>query len=510
MSLHSSETTVHVVCNWSYADTAARTGATGLVAADVGKFCHQLDNHTVWMLINHSPVTWVSLSGLHATSHINGTDDIPLATTTSKGLAGALSGKIAQFHSGDGNYYNVPSNSAWFLTNTASDISGYKALTIAVPAGAKTSISVSCPSANTLIEEWAAIPTETPNFIPKQIMYLALRAAKTAGTKSLGIYAKFYKRDFSGTEVEIITSDTVTLPGTEGDVLLSVSIPSTLFNQTDRCLFKLYGTPGAEVGTDPTATIYFEGTSTNQTFSRVDGQGMKYLAYAPGFINALNVDQTTNSQCTVSVGSCRDSANKYNIDVASTLTISLATSGANGLDTGTEVASTPYHVFVCIGSSGVCGLLSLSLTPTLPTGYNAGYRQVGSVINDASSNLIAMKQYGLGRRRVTWYKTDRTNRSALSGGASQTWASVDCTDWVPLSASDMIISAYHRNINDQRYAYVRPNGWTNFTNGTHRLTSYTENGQMIILPSESGYMQYICSASSSAVTIEMLGWIEEF
>lgn len=65
MAFHSAETagSIHVLCNWEYADASARTGATGLVAADVGKAAKQLDNDTFWVLTNHSPVTWTQLGG---------------------------------------------------------------------------------------------------------------------------------------------------------------------------------------------------------------------------------------------------------------------------------------------------------------------------------------------------------------------------------------------------------------------------------------------------------------
>jgi hypothetical protein len=54
---------VHISYNWEYADAAARTGATGLVTGDVGKLARQLDENSLWLLTNHSPVTWVAISG---------------------------------------------------------------------------------------------------------------------------------------------------------------------------------------------------------------------------------------------------------------------------------------------------------------------------------------------------------------------------------------------------------------------------------------------------------------
>ncbi len=60
MPFHSNEVegSIHKPNNWSFANAAAREGATGLVASDVDKFCIQEDNNSVWMLTNHDPVTW--------------------------------------------------------------------------------------------------------------------------------------------------------------------------------------------------------------------------------------------------------------------------------------------------------------------------------------------------------------------------------------------------------------------------------------------------------------------
>jgi len=58
---------IHIPYNWEYADAAARTGAAGLVATDVGKLARQTDDDTLWMLVDDSPVTWVQVGSLVAT-----------------------------------------------------------------------------------------------------------------------------------------------------------------------------------------------------------------------------------------------------------------------------------------------------------------------------------------------------------------------------------------------------------------------------------------------------------
>lgn len=53
---------IHIPYNWSYADAAARTAASGFVAGDVGKFARQTDDNSIWMLTATTP-TWEFIGG---------------------------------------------------------------------------------------------------------------------------------------------------------------------------------------------------------------------------------------------------------------------------------------------------------------------------------------------------------------------------------------------------------------------------------------------------------------
>ena len=54
----------HVPYNFTYADAAAREAATDVTAADLGKLARQLDDDTLWMLVDESPVTWTQVGGV--------------------------------------------------------------------------------------------------------------------------------------------------------------------------------------------------------------------------------------------------------------------------------------------------------------------------------------------------------------------------------------------------------------------------------------------------------------
>lgn len=53
---------VHVPYAGTFANAAARTGATGLDSTQHGKLFRQLDDNSLWMLASTSPLTWKSLS----------------------------------------------------------------------------------------------------------------------------------------------------------------------------------------------------------------------------------------------------------------------------------------------------------------------------------------------------------------------------------------------------------------------------------------------------------------
>jgi hypothetical protein len=89
---------IHVPYQWEYADDIAREAATGFASSDVGKFARQLDNDSIWMLTDESPVTWIAVSqggsGVipHEQTHrIDGTDALSSGLSTGLLYGGILS-----------------------------------------------------------------------------------------------------------------------------------------------------------------------------------------------------------------------------------------------------------------------------------------------------------------------------------------------------------------------------------------------------------------------------------
>jgi len=78
---------IHIVYQWSYANASARTGASGFVAADIGKIARQEDNNSFWVLTATTP-TWAEITSTGAvTSFLNLSDVDP---SSYSGQAGKL------------------------------------------------------------------------------------------------------------------------------------------------------------------------------------------------------------------------------------------------------------------------------------------------------------------------------------------------------------------------------------------------------------------------------------
>lgn len=79
------------------------------------------------------------------------------------------------------------------------------------------------------------------------------------------------------------------------------------------------------------------------------------------------------------------------------LTINIAASGANGLDTGSEANSTWYYAYVIYNptTDTVAGLLSASATaPTMPDDYTYSSGALGAIYNSSGGDFIKYYQSG--------------------------------------------------------------------------------------------------------------------
>lgn len=195
--------------------------------------------------------------------------------------------------------------------------------------------------------------------------------------------------------------------------------------------------------------FFYDGTTVYAQIVKADGTP---IAGSTGIVGAFRnlTASASGASASVSVAAdeiiVEDSSNAYKTLRAVSLTINTATSGANGLDTGTLAGSTWYALFVIAKADGTtAGLISTSATaPTMPTGYTFKAR-VGWIRTDGSGNKypLGFTQKG---RRVQYLTAAGSNVTALPSMASgsagsfpSTWASVATGNFIPSTAARIAI-----------------------------------------------------------------------
>lgn len=181
-------------------------------------------------------------------------------------------------------------------------------------------------------------------------------------------------------------------------------------------------------------------------------------------VKGLVVTGTSNTQATVlftaAILTTLTGGTTYAI-AGTTLTADISTSGANGLDTGTEAINTWYAVYIIHNpaTDTTASLLSLSATtPTLPSGYTFFVR-VGWLRNDASSNLYRSLQYGSIAQWVVGTNPTTARRIASGNSGSPTtptWTAFPVADYVPTTAVNIALTLRYSNINSTA-AIAAPN-----------------------------------------------------
>lgn len=119
----------------------------------------------------------------------------------------------------------------------------------------------------------------------------------------------------------------------------------------------------------------------------------------------------SSTTLTIAAGVARSTDDTTNLVWSSTLTLNIASTGANALDvSGSRAASGTVHVFVIYNASGptYAAFGSSSLVPSLPSGYTK-IRRVGSIKLNASTNVIPFNM----REDFVSYQTPFVDVSAV-------------------------------------------------------------------------------------------------
>lgn len=95
---HQDLTANHILESWVYANTAARTSASGFVSADVGRIAYQTDTKQYWRLTSTAP-TWQPVEPVMLTAQ--STPANPFGTANTTGVMMGLAGSITPIKSGN-------------------------------------------------------------------------------------------------------------------------------------------------------------------------------------------------------------------------------------------------------------------------------------------------------------------------------------------------------------------------------------------------------------------------
>lgn len=242
-----------------------------------------------------------------------------------------------------------------------------------------------------------------------------------------------------------------------------------------------------------------------------------------GYKRGLKVSRNSSNptyQVDISAGSCRSDDNTFNMVNPGTIVVSLAASGANGLDTGSEASNTWYYVWLIYNPTTLtyAGLFSTSsVSPTMPSGYTLK-RRIFSVRNNASSNFLNWTQI-LGDDRlskVMYDLEDGGNVTVLSGGTSTSYVDVSLASFIPPTSRLAILNLQYVADSTSEYMKVRPNGSTSDPPVFHQrggnsslLASASSSAQHEVTTDASQTIEYANSATGGNSTILVNGFYEE-
>lgn len=228
------------------------------------------------------------------------------------------------------------------------------------------------------------------------------------------------------------------------------------------------------------------------------------------YVTNLQVTWASTSTLTIAAGQARDSTNAMDIALTEATTLNGATTGANGLDTGSLANSTFYAVHV-IGSSTnqaqPAVLLSTSATaPYLPTGYDA-FRRIGWVLTNGSAQFLKQFTFGNGNVRTTWYDAVITE---LNAQGSATYAALSLASSVPSTSQMAYLNWSLLPATPSNSALLRPTDSDSTTNqALYASVAGQENGGQLLMNTNSARsIDYKTSEATDDLTLLTAGYID--
>ena len=178
------------------------------------------------------------------------------------------------------------------------------------------------------------------------------------------------------------------------------------------------------------------------------------------YISGLNISVASTTMLAVAPGQARDSSDNIdmpvgfpnlqgvvnpvvqNLNYQPPLLINGEVNGANGLDSGSLIATMDYAIYLIGDSHGynnVAALLSLTSNayPLLPQGYDS-YRLIGFAQTDASAHFVASSTNPLNMSNARSYYLSAAS-SVLAGGNATSFTGIDLDTPVPTGTERDVI-----------------------------------------------------------------------
>lgn len=268
---------------------------------------------------------------------------------------------------------------------------------------------------------------------------------------------------------------------------------------------------------------------SNSLKARLNGQTTTVLTAANGipaqsYIGTLAPLYNAANSIVLPAGfQAFDKTGSLLMTVASNQTVQLNTSGANGLDAGSEAANTWYYLYLIGDSTGVnasVGLLStvnesVSGSIALPTGYDRKRQLPLALRNDASSNLIPFAvAEGWPTKPVILYKTNLSVHAGgattagatnvLAAGTAASFTSVSATSYVPPLSRCGLLYSLSTFANS---AYARVREATGLGDQHAPGGGAGMGGQFIQTLTSAQAFEYYRASGTGSVNIDVAGYI---
>lgn len=203
------------------------------------------------------------------------------------------------------------------------------------------------------------------------------------------------------------------------------------------------------------------------------------------------------------------------------VTINGATTGANGLDTGSLANNTWYHIYLISNGQTAAGLISTSATsPTMPAGYTHRYR-VGAQRTGGSATFLRVIQVG-NQAQYTVVAGSTTpslpimNAGSVGSPTTPTWSTTPTGGFIPPTAVRIQVSlsingtgaaiaapsAGHGGVNNN-VGNPPPLGWSvdaaASTTKMHGFADFVLQSSDIFYASNQGSAWLLCNGWTDAV-----------